>query len=56
LHVLQWDRIDITEPSMTLAQLQKKVEAEYNAELSMLSSGVTILFSAFMAAKKLKGA
>ena len=47
-----WDRIDISEPSMTLAQLIAHLAGEYGVELSMLSSGVTILFSDFMDRKK----
>ena len=47
-----WDRIDISEPSMTLAQLIAYLMSEYGVELSMLSSGVTILFSDFMDRKK----
>ena len=47
-----WDRIDISEPSMTLAQLIAHLMSEYGVELSMLSSGVTILYSDFMDRKK----
>lgn len=48
----QWDRIDITNPNMTVEQLIDFLTEEYGVELSMLSSGVTILFSNFMDRKK----
>ena len=44
----QWDRIDLTNPKMTLKDLLAHVEDNYHANLSMLSAGVTILFSDFM--------
>jgi Ubiquitin fold domain len=37
---------------MTLAGLMQYVDENYGAELSMLSHGVTILYSNFMAKKK----
>lgn len=47
-----WDRIDIDEPSMTLAQLIAYLSEQYGVELSMLSAGVSILYSDFMDRKK----
>lgn len=45
----QWDRIDVTgRPNMTLAELIAMLEEDYGAEVTMLSSGVSILFSSFM--------
>ncbi len=50
----QWDRIDIAQPDMTIEQLIAHLEEEYGVELSMLSTGVTILYSDFMDRKKMK--
>jgi ubiquitin-activating enzyme E1 len=47
-----WDRIDINEPTMTLAQLISYLLETYGVELSMLSAGVSILYSDFMDRKK----
>lgn len=51
----QWDRIEINdEPNMTVSQLIDYLNDKYGFELSMLSSGVTILFSDFMDPRKAK--
>ena len=47
-----WDRIEIDDPGMTLGGLIEYLEEKYSLELSMLSSGVSILFSDFMDRKK----
>ena len=47
-----WDRIDINKPDMTVTDLIAHLDENYGVELSMLSSGVTILFSDFMDRKK----
>lgn len=50
----QWDSLDIQDkPTMTVTELIDWLEEEYGLELSMLSSGVTILFSDFMDKKKM---
>lgn len=49
----QWDRIDVYDPNMTLDGLIQYLDERYGAELSMLSSGVTILFSDFMNKQKM---
>lgn len=49
-----WDRIDITTPELTLDGLIALLEEQYGAELTMLSSGVTILYSNFMNKAKAK--
>lgn len=49
-----WDCIDVHEPKMTLNALMQFLETEYGLLLSMLSSGVTILYSDFMNRKKLE--
>lgn len=49
----QWDCLDIHDKAdMTVTDLVDWLEEEYGWELSMLSSGVTILFSDFMDKKK----
>jgi len=47
-----WDRIDINQPTMTITQLMTFVEESYGTELTMLSAGVSILYSAFGNKKK----
>lgn len=47
-----WDRIEIDDPTMTLSGLIDYLEEDKGLELSMLSSGVSILFSDFMDRKK----
>lgn len=43
-----WDRLDITTPGdMTLKELLAYFEKEYEAEISMLSYGVTILYAMY---------
>ncbi|KAJ8601684.1 hypothetical protein CTAYLR_007473 [Chrysophaeum taylorii] len=46
-----WDRIDIDRPDMTLKQLVDFFQDTYGLELTMLSHGVSILFSSFAASK-----
>lgn len=48
-----WDRFDINNKDMTLDDFIEFLEENFSLELSMLSSGVTILFSDFMDKKKL---
>jgi len=47
-----WDRIDIDRPDMTLQELIDHLQETYGVELTMLSAGVSILFSDFMDRKK----
>ena len=47
-----WDRIEIDDPSMTLEGLITYIDEEYDCELSMLSTGVSILYTDYMAPKK----
>ena len=51
-HWSQWDHIDINQPDMTLAQLIRYVSDTYGLTLCMLSAGVAMLFSDFMAKGK----
>lgn len=44
----QWDSIDVSQPTMTLQDLINWVETNYHVNVTMLSAGVTILFSEFM--------
>lgn len=44
----------MSDPSMTVDGLVAMLEEQYGVELSMLSSGVTILYSDFMDRKKMK--
>jgi ubiquitin-activating enzyme E1 len=48
-----WDRVDIQNPDMTLKELIAYMDNEYQVELTMLSSGVSILYSDFMNKKKM---
>lgn len=48
----QWDYVDVSKPTMTLKELIVWLEENYNVTLSMLSSGVTMLFSDFMNRQK----
>ena len=41
-------------PDVTVEGLINKLEEDYGVELSMLSTGVTILYSDFMDRKKMK--
>jgi ubiquitin-activating enzyme E1 len=50
----QWDRVDVTDPDMTIDGLIAYLDEAYGVELSMLSTGVTILYSDFMDRKKMK--
>jgi len=46
-----WDRIDIDQPDMTLRQLIDFFDDQYGLEVSMLSHGVSILYSSFATSK-----
>mmetsp|Transcript_367 Transcript_367/g.668 ORF Transcript_367/g.668 Transcript_367/m.668 type:complete len:1049 (+) Transcript_367:70-3216(+) len=50
----QWDRVDIQDPNMTLSGLIEMLDREYGVTLSMLSSGMSILYSDFMNKKKMQ--
>ena len=49
-----WDRIDIRNPTLTLAQLIKMFKDEYGLDVVMLSAGVTILYSTMLPKIKLE--
>lgn len=49
-----WDRIDINRPDITLSGLLELLEEEFNLDVSMLSSGVSILFSTYGNKKKME--
>ena len=47
-----WDRIEIDDPDMTLEGLIEHMENTYNYNLTMLSAGVSILYTEYMDRKK----
>lgn len=49
-----WDRVDIQDPNMTLQGLIDLMRSEYGTQLTMLSSGVTMLYSEFSNKKKMQ--
>jgi ubiquitin-activating enzyme E1 len=49
-----WDRVDIQDPDMTLEGLINMMANEYGAQLTMLSSGVTMLYSEYSNKKKMQ--
>jgi ubiquitin-activating enzyme E1 len=49
-----WDRIDVDVGDMTLKEFLAYFESEYEAEISMLSYGVTILYAMYSAKSRAK--
>jgi len=47
-----WDRIEIDEPGMTLQGILTHMEEKYGLEVSMVSAGVSILYTDYMQKKK----
>ncbi|KAA8499921.1 Ubiquitin-like modifier-activating enzyme 1 [Porphyridium purpureum] len=49
-----WDRFDVDEGDMTLAEFLAMFEERFGLEISMISCGLSMLYSSFTAAKKLE--